>query len=474
MEQNTENDRLRLARIVTFAILLFGLYEGVYGLMQLWGFAAPGHSRYPATGTFYNPGPFCGFLAVILPIAVGNLTDSAGGKLTRCLSLIYLLICAAVMPALGGRTGWIAATAGMAYTYLSIKRFNFSRKRFVIFILIIIPVIASGAFLLYLLKPESAAGRLLLWRIGVGAVSLKGCGWRNVGGALGDSQERFFMSHPDSEFAEVAGSPEYAFNEFIQTGVAFGVFGLLLFISIISCFLVIAIRRKANGAAGAIISFIIVCYGSYPLQFPEFIILMLLIFASVLLSPGKSPGKRGRLLPLSVFLSAIVCGAYISRLDYSISRENERWQTLKFLCYGRMTKENIRQLDSIATLENSSARMLFDYGKALRERGMYRKSNTILKRGLRKSSDPMFLNLIGRNYQDMKEYGPAERYYLRSGRRLPSRLYPKYLLAKLYAAQRPPDSLRLRRACRDVLDFTPKVTSPATARMKNEIRALLN
>lgn len=469
MEQNTENDRLRLALIVTFAILLFGLYEGVYGLMQLWGFAAPGHSRYPATGTFYNPGPFCGFLAVILPIAVGNLTDSAGGKLTRCLSLIYLLACAAVMPALGGRTGWIAAAAGMAYTYLSFKRFNFSRKRFVIFILLIIPVIASGAFLLYRLKPESAAGRLLLWRIGVGAVSLKGCGWRNVGGALGDSQERFFMSHPDSEFAEVAGSPEYAFNEFIQTGVAFGIFGLLLFISIISYFLVTAIRRKANGAAGAIISFIIVCCGSYPLQFPEFIILMLLVFASVL----PIPEKGGRLFRLSVFLSAIVCGANIIRLDCSISRENERWQTLKFLCYGRMTEENIRQLDSIATLENSSARMLFDYGKALRERGMYRKSNMILKKGLKKSSDPMFLNLIGRNYQDLKEYGPAERYYRRSGRRLPSRLYPKYLLAKLYAAQRPPDSLRLRRACRDVLDFSPKVTSPATARMKNEIRALL-
>ncbi len=438
--------------------------------MQLWGFAAPGHSRYPATGTFYNPGPFCGFLAVILPIAVGNLTNSSGGKLTRCLSLIYLLACAAVMPALGGRTGWIAAAAGMAYTYLSFKRFNFSRERFVIFILLIIPVIASGAFLLYRLKPESAAGRLLLWRIGVGAVSLKGCGWRNVGGALGDSQERFFMSHPDSEFAEVAGSPEYAFNEFIQTGVAFGVFGLFLFISIISFFLVIAIRRKANGAAGAIISFIIVCCGSYPLQFPEFIILMLLVFASVL----PIPEKRGRLFRLSVFLSAIVCGTCIIRLDYSISRENERWQTLKFLCYGRMTEENIRQLDSIATLENSSARMLFDYGKALRERGMYRKSNTILKRGLKKSSDPMFLNLIGRNYQDLKGYRLAERYYLRSAHRLPSRLYPKYLLAKLYAAQRPVDSIKLRRACRDVLDFSPKVTSPATARMKTEIRALFN
>ena len=178
MEKNTETDRLRLLRIVTFAILLFGSYEGIYGLMQLWGFAAPGHSRYPATGTFYNPGPFCGFLAVILPIAVGNLTDSAGAKLMRCLSLTYLLACAAVMPALGGRTGWVAAAAGMAYTYLSSKRFNFSRKRFVIFILILIPVIALGAFLLYLLKPESAAGRLLLWRIGAGAMSLKGCGWR--------------------------------------------------------------------------------------------------------------------------------------------------------------------------------------------------------------------------------------------------------------------------------------------------------
>ncbi len=50
--------------------IVFGLVECVFGWLQLLGFAASGNSMYPATGTFYNPGPYCGFLAVITPVAL--------------------------------------------------------------------------------------------------------------------------------------------------------------------------------------------------------------------------------------------------------------------------------------------------------------------------------------------------------------------------------------------------------------------
>lgn len=45
------------------------------------------------------------------------------------------------------------------------------------------------------------------------------------------------------------------------------------------------------------------------------------------------------------------------------------------------------------------AGFLFEYGQCLSHTHQYNKSNNILAEGMNISSDPMFLNLIGKNYQ---------------------------------------------------------------------------
>ncbi len=45
----------------------------------------------------------------------------------------------------------------------------------------------------------------------------------------------------------------------------------------------------------------------------------------------------------------------------------------------------------------------------------------------------MILNVIGKNYQQMGDCLSAEDWFIRSTHRLPGRIYPYYLLAKLYA-----------------------------------------
>ena len=64
-----------------------------------------------------------------------------------------------------------------------------------------------------------------------------------------------------------------------------------------------------------------------------------------------------------------------------------------------------------------SAEFLFDYGKALRHNGLYGESCEVLARGLERSSDPMFLNLMGRNMEDMGRSGDAAGYYRRAANR---------------------------------------------------------
>ena len=93
--------------------IVFGLVECVFGWLQLLGFAASGNSMYPATGTFYNPGPYCGFLAVITPVALHAVLRDRH-RAAVWLSGTYLFLAIGLMPALMGRTGWIAGLPGWA------------------------------------------------------------------------------------------------------------------------------------------------------------------------------------------------------------------------------------------------------------------------------------------------------------------------------------------------------------------------
>lgn len=59
-------------------------------------------------------------------------------------------------------------------------------------------------------------------------------------------------------------------------------------------------------------------------------------------------------------------------------------------------------------------------------------SNLIIEEAARLSADPMIRNIMGKNYQTMKQYPQAESAFLKASHMVPNRLYPLYLLAKMY------------------------------------------
>ena len=56
--------------IITCLLLLLGGLEAIEGFRQLYGLEVSNHSLYALTGSFYNPGPYMGFLAVVLPVCL--------------------------------------------------------------------------------------------------------------------------------------------------------------------------------------------------------------------------------------------------------------------------------------------------------------------------------------------------------------------------------------------------------------------
>lgn len=53
------------------AIIAGGIIQAIYGSLQLWGYYPSHHSGFRMTGSFFNPGPYAGYLASVFPVALG-------------------------------------------------------------------------------------------------------------------------------------------------------------------------------------------------------------------------------------------------------------------------------------------------------------------------------------------------------------------------------------------------------------------
>ncbi|HCN54023.1 MAG TPA: hypothetical protein DIS88_09605 [Prevotella sp.] len=114
---------------------------------------------------------------------------------------------------------------------------------------------------------------------------------------------------------------------------------------------------------------------------------------------------------------------------------------------------------------------MFTFAKTLRQAGRYNDSNAILRQGTLISNDPMFYLLQGNNYKDMKQYPLAEWAYRKAYAMMPNRIYPLYQLMLLYqvSGQRG----KMRQMARKILEFRPKVPSPATREIKSKAKEVL-
>jgi len=82
----------------------------------------------------------------------------------------------------------------------------------------------------------------------------------------------------------------------------------------------------------------------------------------------------------------------------------------------------------------------------------------------------MLYNIIGKNYQALKEYDRAEICFIKATNITPNRLYPFYLLTKLY------HEMGLQNKVNEMASIVetkePKVHSSAVEEMREEVRKL--
>jgi O-antigen polymerase len=220
---------------IVFALILGGLIQSIYGNLQLWGYYPSNHGMFKMTGSFFNPGPYAGYLSCVFPLAFGcylfkiDLFPSTKsksikrhfqsiqlflkGKFEKAITIflhfavknnrkeplaeeqhgesktykiihfsiiLTVVLILLVLPASRSRAAWLAVFVSSAYLLLvkySVfkilkKYFNSGIKKVVVTVLGVI-LLGIGASGLYFLKKDSTDGRLLIWKVSINMIKEK-------------------------------------------------------------------------------------------------------------------------------------------------------------------------------------------------------------------------------------------------------------------------------------------------------------
>ena len=399
-----------------------GGYELWTGFMQLMGREASRHHLFDVTGTFFNPGPYAIFVAVVWAVSVAwwyrhGEAFAGRGRWSRVGAwsvAAVAVFCFPVLVATWSRAAWVAvAVAAACLLWKKHRRWVLGGMG----------VAACAGVAAYFLKQGSADGRLLMTMVAGQAWAgewLCGHGLGGYAQAYGAVQEAFFAAHPGSPLSVVAGSPEYAFNGVLGVGVEQGVLGGVPALVLGLWSLAVLCKRGEVSAYGWLVLLVASLF-SYPFALWPFLSLAVAwVSLAVSLEAGTAEvrwWKRTAVWPV-----VAVGGWCVWNLSFDTARRVE--------AYGEFRR--VRGIQDVAFLEDYRKKyedlkaypdFLFTFGTALREAGRYNESNAMLRQGTKVSCDPVFYTLMGNNYRDLGAVAEAESAYRKAFVMLPGRMY---------------------------------------------------
>lgn len=393
--------------VILLVLSVWLLIESGYGLLQLIGLCESGSVIYPLTGSFSNPGPYGGFLAVCLSCVLAILMSFrqrdclSGQRWIKTFVWVSLFAGLVVLPATMSRAAWaslVMAALLSIYMYLPWRGWVVSHKKTLLLGFALALLACVGAFLI---KKDSALGRLHIWHMEIRAIAARpmGHGPYSRLGAYGEAQHDYFLNHdfgPDAEVIGLAGCPEYAFNEYLGLGIEAGLLPMLLCVAAVVAVLCVAVRR-ANPFGVGLLAWSVFAFFSYPMNFVQMRLLLALMVLASLWPAKNTIGKWT--WPARVSLSLAVAFALYASDNY-FSKHNDYREVYQeaYMLYGYQ-----------------------DYAEALE----------LFESAAPRSSDPMFRVMMGRCKESLGQIDAARQDYLYAHYMVPCRLYPLVRLMRL-------------------------------------------
>lgn len=544
------------------SIVISGTFQSVYGILQLLRFYPSHHEQFFITGSFFNPGPYAGYLSAVFPISLGiclfnirsnsnplktsiknyffntqlfdnnnfekklqrwkKLTDYFSVKLLSVISLICLFV---AILASYSRAAWLAVIVSSLYlvsvkyhSYQYIKtRFNTVTNR--LFLpLLIVSLLTVGGVGLYQLKKGSADGRLLIWKVSTEMIKERpflGYGYDGFKRHYMNHQAEYFKDNTNNEQTLIAGDSNYAFNELIQLTIENGIIGIIPIFAIIIILFVkiltvrpyqrfdknnIAVHYKSSFGTdqtsihktvsqkfllhisyAMILSIFIFSLFSYSLQ-----ILPIKVCLTVALSIAAgnminkfnlrfSIGPNSKTLNYTLKSIILIGFFFVLRIAiinvHLVKMSYVNWEKASVRYnYGIYNECLIEYKKAYPVLKNDGE-FLTQYGKALSMAQQYTEAVPMLRRATKYYPNTLAYTALGENYAKLGQIKSAEEAYLLSWYMIPGRIYPRYLLAKLY--QQNGEKERAIDIAKELLCQKVKFESKTNQEIRSEMQKLI-
>ncbi len=478
--------------IILMAMILGGTIQAICGNLQLWGYMPSYHALFKMTGSFFNPGPFAGYLATIFPAIVGGILfkkkyipflGETGNQAIMWFGGACMLL---ALVASDSRAAYLSILASCVL--LLIKRYSLDEwfKKYTLIkrsILLTSIVFLVGICFIGIIKikANSSNGRLLIWRVASGIVAdhpLTGVGYDCFRSYYMDKQADYFEKNPDSPQIMVAGDTAYCFNEFLQHTIENGIVGLILMVCVLIYLFSLSNRFYEEElwiAKTGIVSIVIFAMFSYPAQIlPIKICLVFYIAYIATIATRKKTISLQRKNCIKVAFTVLTVSIVFASTEvlpfYYMAWKS--WSTSDQLAKMKDYASSVEEGRKAWSYLKYNGDFLTHYGKMLALAGKHKEAVNVLNKALSCFPNTIIYTSIGNAYESLGRIDEAEQAYLKAWYMNPSRFYPKYLLAKLYD-----ESGQIEKAiaiAEELLRKEAKVESTAIEEIRTEMKLILN
>lgn len=419
----------------------------------------------------------------------------------QILGWITLVLILLVLPPAQSRAAWIAGLAACFYVIANHSKVRNYREKWrtrfikirkpirVIILSLTITAILAGAYGLYIMKKGSADGRMLIWQITSELIKEKpllGHGAGSFDAKYMDAQAAWFASGKGtSAQGLVAGSPEAPFNELLKLWLEKGLIAVSLVAALLYYIFAPAKKSKRKEQSeltnpGLIIAFkgsliTLLTFGlfSYPFDISSFTLQLVILLA--LLAGTSKPlfrisGQKRLLLSIPITFVIIPGSVYFFPQRQEYYKAMKTWQDADQLYNYRSYQASVAAYEEALNTLKSNGLFLQMYGKALSMDEEYQKSNEVLAEAKFYKSSQIIQNTLGDNHKALGNYAQAEEAYIKSAQMIPSLVFPKYLLAKLYSESGQHN--KAKQIAETILNSEVKVESSATREIMNEMNKI--
>ncbi len=429
---------------------------------------------------FRNSSGYAATLVVGLPFVVCRTCDSLKEARHKIpfLGLLGVALTLVALYLTDSRTGWFAGLLSGVSVCLYVWSQRFSRKQTLLYGLCLFAVLGMSLAGLYKMRPASADGRTLIYRVTSECIAdapLVGHGTTGFWRDYMPRQADYLTQHPEDDAKKWADNAPYAFNEMLGFALKYGWIGVALLLAsvgvVVRYGMAFTDRRERVLLLAVIMALVGMGLFSYPTAYPYIVLFMVAIGGCL---ANKSPHFRQLCTKERCVLKGLIVVLCFVGALFALKRVKAEYHWIcgmKLIVAGE-TETAFLHYEEAETVLSDRPHFLYNYAAELNLAGKISQSKAVLERCTKWLNDADTELMAGDNEIKLGNYALAEKHLKRSAEMIPSRFMPLYGLLLLYEETgREQEAIEMARR---ILRMDVKIPSVEVAEIKAEARNVLS